>query len=230
MYFYIKNKLWKKRLLWSFVIMFCFFSNGFIVNRFVSLWEVNGIKAENLEQFENGIVLSGMFEYNKDLDRISARRGADRIWQAIQLYKNNKIKKIIITGGSGYVLKKGLHEASQLKKDLISLGIPEEDILVESKSRNTHENAQQTKLLIQKFGLSKQKNLLITSSMHMRRALASYEKEGIHCDPYTTDHYIIHSESISILEFIPSQKALIMWNKLIKEWVGYTIYSIMGYL
>ena len=211
-------------------MIFFFFSNGFIVNRFVSLWEIEGSKTEGLKQYENGIVLSGMFEYNNDLHRLSARRGADRIWQAIQLYKKQKIKKIVISGDSGYVLKEGLHEAIQLKQDLISMGIPENDIIIENKSRNTHENAFYTAQLFEKNRFSKSNHLLITSSMHMRRALACFEKQGIQCTPFTTDHYTIYSESISITEFIPSQNAFVMWDRLIKEWVGYTIYNLMGYL
>ena len=230
LYLFVKNRRWKKRFMWSTLIIFFFFSNGFIVNRFVSLWEIEGSNIEDLQQYENGIVLSGMFEYNNDLNRLSARRGADRIWQAIQLYKKQKIKKIVISGDSGYVLKEGLHEANQLKQDLISMGIPENDIIIENKSRNTHENAFYTGQLFEKNGFSKSNNLLITSSMHMRRAQACFEKQGIPCTPFTTDHYAIHSESISITEFIPSQNAFVMWDKLIKEWVGYTVYNLMGYL
>lgn len=191
---------------------------------------MDGIKTENMRQYENGIVLSGMFEYNKDLDRLSARRGSDRIWQAIQLYKKKKIRRIIITGDSGYVLKKGLHEAKQLKEVLISMGIPDKDILIESKSRNTHENAKETKALMDRYGLSTKNNLLITSAMHMRRAKACFEEVGIRCTPFTTDHYIVHEESISISEFIPSTGAFNMWDRLLKEWIGYSVYGIMGYL
>tara|TARA_B100001564_G_C20528529_1_gene618595 strand:+ start:98 stop:862 length:765 start_codon:yes stop_codon:yes gene_type:complete len=230
MYLCLKNKIWKKRFMWSTLVIFFFFSNGFIVNRLVSLWEIDGVKYTELNNHENGIVLSGMFEYNKDLDRLSARRGSDRIWQAIQLYRKNKIKKIIITGDTGYVLKKGLHEASQLKEDLIAMGIPEKDLLIETESRNTHENAHNTKLLIEQLGLSKKSNVLITSSTHMRRAKACFTKEGLNCTAYTTDHYNIHANPISLLEFIPSHNAFIMWDKLIKEWVGYAMYSMMGYL
>ena len=118
----------------------------------------------------------------------------------------------------------------QLKQDLVSMGIPASDIIVESKSRNTHENAHQTRLVFEEKGFSKQNNLLITSSMHMRRALACFAKEGLSCTPFTTDHYSIHSETIAITEFIPSNNAFTMWDKLIKEWVGYTMYNIMGYL
>ena len=101
--------------MWSALFVFFFFSNGFIVNRLVSLWEIEGLQIEKLKQHEYGIVLSGMFEYNKDLNRLSARRGVDRIWQAIQLYKKKKINKIVITGDSGYVLKEGLHEGQAIK-------------------------------------------------------------------------------------------------------------------
>jgi uncharacterized SAM-binding protein YcdF (DUF218 family) len=146
------------------------------------------------------------------------------------LYKKKKIKRIIITGDSGYVFKKGLHEAKQLKEVLISMGIPGEDILIESKSRNTHENAKETKALMDMHGLSTKNNLLITSSMHMRRAKACFEEEGILCTPFTTDHYIVHEESISMTEFTPSTGAFIMWDRLFKEWIGYSVYAIMGYL
>ncbi len=230
LYVYIKNEVWKKRLLWSTLVIFFFFSNGFIVNRFISLWEVDGVRTENVPQYENGIVLSGMFEYNKDLDRLSARRGSDRMWQAIQLYRKKKIKRVIISGDSGYVLKEGLHEARQLRDMLISMGIPGEDILIESSSRNTHENAKETRKLMDKLGLSKKNNLLITSAMHMRRAMACFEEEGIQCAPFTTDHYSVKAESISITEFIPSVSAFNAWDRLLKEWIGYTVYGIMGYL
>ena len=79
LYLFVKNRIWKKRFMWSTLIIFFFFSNGFIVNRFVSLWEIEGASIEGLQQYENGIVLSGMFEYNNDLNRLSARKGADRI-------------------------------------------------------------------------------------------------------------------------------------------------------
>ena len=54
------------------------------------------------------------------------------------------------------------------------MGIPENDIIIENKSRNTHENAFYTAQLFEKNGFSKSNNLLITSSMHMRRAQACF--------------------------------------------------------
>ena len=60
------------------------------------------------------------------------------------------------------------------------MGIPENDIIIENKSRNTHENAFYTGQLFEKNGFSKSNNLLITSSMHMRRAQACFENKASH--------------------------------------------------
>ena len=104
---FIKVARVKKIMLWTSIILSVIFSNGWIAGRFVALWEVPGVSTQKIAVYDYGIVLSGMFEYNKDFDRLSARRGSDRLWQAIQLYHLGKIKKILLSGDSGYVFKKG---------------------------------------------------------------------------------------------------------------------------
>lgn len=95
------------------------------------MWEIEGKKMNQIDHYDVGIVLTGMFEYNNDLETLSARRGTDRIWQALNLYHAHKIKKILITGDHGYVSDRGLHEAQQLKDVLIAWGIPKDDIITE---------------------------------------------------------------------------------------------------
>ena len=69
-------------------------------------------------------------------------------------------------------------EAPVLKLYLEKIGIPGYDILLESKSRNTHENAVNMKsMLDQSFPGGK--FLLISSGWHLRRATACFIKEGI---------------------------------------------------
>ena len=85
-YAWVKSPKPKKVLLWLSICLSILFSNGFIIGKFVALWEVPGIKIETLKTHDYGIVLSGMFEYNGSLDRLSARRGSDRLWQAMHLY------------------------------------------------------------------------------------------------------------------------------------------------
>ena len=169
----------KKILLWLSICLSILFSNGFVIGKFVALWEVPGTKIDELKTYDYGIVLSGMFEYNETLDRLSARRGSDRLWQAIHLYHKRKIKRIILSGDSGYVFREGLHEADQLKKLLIEQNIPASDILIENKSRNTHENAKETVKFLKEGELTSNSFILITSAIHMHRAEACFKKEGL---------------------------------------------------
>lgn len=228
---FCKSSRTKTRFFWIALSCTVFFSNGYIVGKLVALWEIPGMEDQNIKPYDIGIVLSGMFEYNKDLERLSARRGSDRLWQAIQLYHKGKIRKILLSGESGYVFKDGLHEAKQLKKILVNQQIPSEDILIESNSRNTHENAQETVHFLNKNGYMKASSfLLITSSIHMRRAQLCFFKEGLECDVYTTDHYYIAENTFSINAWIPSASAFVMWERIIKEWMGTLMYRISGYI
>ena len=74
-------------------------------------------------------------------DRTFFGRGADRVTQALQLYRMGKIKKILITGGQGLNPTNTSSEAELLKRFLIMTGMPKTDILIEEKSVNTRENA-----------------------------------------------------------------------------------------
>lgn len=229
LFIFLKDKKWKKAMAYTSIGLFLFFSNSLILQGFIYLWEVQGKQEASIEHHDIGIVLSGMMEYNPDFDRLTVRRGTDRLWQAVTLYKQGKLDKILISGDNGYVLSNGLHEADQLKDVLVLWGIPSEDIIVESKSRNTHENAQYTaELLQEKFPESSL--LLITSAMHMRRAAACFEKEGLHFDTYSTDHYYVSKGNFSPESLLPNVEALQMWRNLNKEWVGFIAYALAGYL
>jgi uncharacterized SAM-binding protein YcdF (DUF218 family) len=225
----LKNEKWKLIFKRISIFILIFFSIGFPLNFLVSRWEVAGIQMKKVENYEIGVVLSGMAEYNKDLKVLSARRGIDRIWQTISLYKNGKIKKILISGDSGYVIRKGLHEADQLKEVLVKWGIPAEDIIVENKSKNTYENAQFTGNLLRQYKYKK-KFLLITSALHMPRAAACFKKQNLEFDVFTTDHYSMKNTEFTFDQLLPSINCFVMWEVYLKEVIGYTVYSLRGYL
>ena len=95
LFFFLKNEAWKRRFKYLTIALLLFFTSGFPLGYLMRNWEVPGKKIEQMESYDIGIVLSGMFEFNRDLNVLSVRRGADRIWQAISLYKAKKIKKVI---------------------------------------------------------------------------------------------------------------------------------------
>jgi uncharacterized SAM-binding protein YcdF (DUF218 family) len=229
--FALRSARLKRISKWLAISFFLIFSNSFILLEFYAAWEVEGTPIKKVKNYDVGIVLTGMAEYNNDLKVLSIRRGGDRIWQALTLYHSGKIKKILISGDHGYVTDRGLHEAQQFKDVLVKWGIPETDILTENISKNTHENAVESKKVLKKEFAKDVRVLLITSGSHMRRSRACFAHEGIVCDTYSTDMYTGKHQTFYWDQYlIPNVDNFSEWNKLIKEWVGYIMYAISGYL
>lgn len=215
----------------SLIAISLFFSNTVIFKEFCRQWEVFGTPVMKLKKHDIAIVLTGMGEYNNDLQTFSIRRGGDRIWQTITLYKKHKIDKILITGDHGYLIDKGLHEASQVKEILVTWGIPEKDILTEEKSKNTYENAVETAKVLKQRLPNAEKLLLVTSGKHMRRSLACFKHAGLNCTPYSTDLYTGPKRAYTFEEYlIPDVSTMSDWNGLTKETTGYLAYWLTGKL
>lgn len=89
---------------------------------------------------------------------------------AVELYKQGRAGKILFSGGVKWTGSK-YTEALQLKKEAISLGVPEEDILIEDLSQHTLENVLASLLVLDReFHLHNIRRLLVvTTSYHMRR-------------------------------------------------------------
>jgi uncharacterized SAM-binding protein YcdF (DUF218 family) len=155
---------------------------------------------------------------------------ADRFIQPLLLYKQGKIKRILITGGNVNI--KGLkidatQESKKVKEVLISMGVDEKDIYLEEKARNTHENAVNTKRMLKPyFG---EKMLLVTSAMHMPRAKACYEKEGFKIDVYPADIKKKDTYSGILDKIVPEERNLTKIAELIREVAGFVIYKIVGF-
>ncbi|HCZ11822.1 MAG TPA: YdcF family protein [Nitrospiraceae bacterium] len=128
------------------------------------------------------IILLGGGVYDKvpDLSGIGApsEEMIARLVTAVRLQKRLNVP-VIISGGA--VFKGRQAEAPIVKRFLVDLGIHSGKIIIEDKSRDTIENAKYTKAICEKNGFKKP--ILVTSAMHMRRSVMSYEKTGIKVVP-----------------------------------------------
>jgi uncharacterized SAM-binding protein YcdF (DUF218 family) len=229
--FFSKKAKRKRILRITALSIILFFTNTVILGEFIRLWEVDGIEPQKMEKYDCGILLGGMSSYNTDLDRLVLGGHGDRIWQTLDLYHRNIIDKILISGDDGDLIEKGLNESEQMKVVLVRWGIPAKDIIVEGKSKNTHENALFTQGLIEKSYPHFKNNVLITSAIHMKRSLGCFEKIGMNLIPYSTNHYTGKKRGYTFDQiFIPNISSLDIWDLLIKEWVGYIVYDIVGYI
>ncbi len=218
----------KRKALITFGVTFYILCNSFLANEFMHAWEIPPVAEDKLETYDAGIVLSGIMSYHMDLKKYQFMHGVDRLLQAVELYKKGKIRKIVFTGGSGSITYSFIKEGMLVKNFLLRIGIPAKDLVIETESNNTHENAVFTKPLLDKE-FPNGKFLLITSAYHMRRSVACFEKAGIHVTPYSTDMQSGKRAYVFDFLFIPNVNALEVWEIAIHEMTGYLIYKIAGY-
>lgn len=229
---FIKNKLWKKRLIISSLGLFLLFSNPFLSNIAMKSWEGSPAPISQLEPHDIGIVLTGITNpYKKPNDRVYITRGADRILHAVQLYKLGLIKKILISGGSGKLINNNtdIKEADKLKNILLLAEIPNSDILIENTSRNTYESAiNSCELISNQF--KNHSIILITSAFHMPRASTCFSKQRCSFTTFGTDYYS-HDKSYNLDDFIvPKSSAIKNWEVIFRELFGMIMYWMLGYI
>jgi uncharacterized SAM-binding protein YcdF (DUF218 family) len=219
----------KRRLIKIAVVLLFLFSNPFLFDEIMRLWEVPAVSVQSLHVYDAGVVLGTTSRYDKKLDRIQFIQSGDRLFQAIELYKKGKIRKILYSGGSGSLLHPDEIDGPWIKRYLVTIGIPEKDIIIENISRNTFENAVMAKPILDRIAPNG-KYLLITSAYHMRRSLRCFAKAGISIDPYSTDRISGPSKYELGYLFIPDTFTFASWYLLYHEVLGFVFYKISGYI
>ncbi len=143
----------------------------------------------------------------------------ERVVYAIELYQKSYGSKIIFSGGTTH---DGLRTDAELMAKLaFSLGVPQEDILIEGKSKNTFEN------IVNSFKLMQEKHLnsalLITSSFHMRRAFKVAERnaQGI--------FYPASVPSSDAFRRCPADRFFLFYNEL-REIIAFIFFKIKGWI
>lgn len=226
-----KQSIGRNSVFAGLVLLFLF-SNQFLANYVMRLWEPEVLAFESLPEFEYGIVLTGVTKINRSSgERTYFAHGADRVTHTIQLYRLGKIKKILVTGGLGLEPSQPTPEAQLLKNVLLLAQIPDDSILVEPSAKNTRENALFSQQLLASEGIpATQRHLLITSAFHMPRAKACFDKVGLDTVGFPVDYYSEDVRwNIPVL-FFPDPQAMVIWQKLVKEWVGILMYKVAGYV
>jgi uncharacterized SAM-binding protein YcdF (DUF218 family) len=230
---FTKNKKRKRRAAIVAIALALFFSNHLIFNQVAKLWEMKTIKADEIAvPYDVGILLGG-YANNHILprhDRQNFSSRANRFLNAYELYKSGKVKKLLLTGGTGELIGNTRSEAVTMREFLLRIGVPEEDIIVEGKSRNTHENAVFTKQILAESFQSPPNCLLLTSALHMRRSAGCFKKAGIAFTPFSVDFLREDDSWNPQFILIPDSSVVMYWEGMLKEWTGWLAYRIKGYL
>jgi uncharacterized SAM-binding protein YcdF (DUF218 family) len=149
-----------------------------------------------------------------------------RIVKAAELYdecrKTAADCKILITGGDP--LNTGESEATVYKGVLTKIGVDPADVMTEDKSRNTWQNAQFSRPLLQNYGPDR--TFLVASAISLRRSLLYFSHFGIEATPVRGD-YIGAVQSP-----VPSSYNFAFADFALHEYVGiarYYVYNALGW-
>jgi uncharacterized SAM-binding protein YcdF (DUF218 family) len=153
---------------------------------------------------------------------------ADRVLLAAHLYRAGKAPLVVVSGGQTFPTEPPMPEAESIAALLEEWGVPREDIVLEAESRNTHENATRTAALLERRGL--RRVLLVTSALHMPRALATFRSEGLDALPAATDFGITSAAQPLVLRILPSAAALERSHRALKEHLGTLVYRWRGWI
>lgn len=158
-------------------------------------------------------------------------QSSSRIWHAAALYRAGKAKWIVIAGGNTPRFQQHQHEADAIADILVQLGVPARAIIRETASRNTRENARNTKSIVENMGAKRV--LLVTSAQHMPRAMQTFVRTwtspGVLLIPCVTDVRRGAGELSALRMWLPSLDSLVSVTRSLKEFAGMAALVIMGH-
>ena len=98
----------------------------------------------------------------------------ERIKKGAEVYAENKGAKIVVSGGIKGETQR-LSEAQIMKNSLLTLGVPEEDIILEEQAKTTLQNFQYTNKMLGENA----KAAFVTSKFHIWRSKKIMKKAGV---------------------------------------------------
>ncbi|CAN1556092.1 COG1434 Uncharacterized conserved protein [Rhabdaerophilaceae bacterium] len=174
------------------------------------------------------IILGGAADAQVSATRVhplELNEAGDRIFEMLALAIRYPETRIIFTGGAGEMLGPGVPEADEIARKIATFGLNPSRITFENKSRNTWENAEFTRDLVNpKPG---ERWLLVTSAFHMPRAVGVFRKAGFAVEAYPVD-YRTSGDRDKRQPFSSLSRGLARFDIAAKEWVGLIAYFVLG--
>jgi len=169
-----------------------------------------------------GNTANGRVNWFLPLDKETA---VARFEVAASLYEAGRAPKIVLSGAA---LSGDVSEAKVLAHRLHQSGIPQEAFILESHSRTTYENAALTEDALELHDI--RTVLLVTSALHMPRAMAAFAKQGVQATAVPAPSQISLPADGSVHPWIPNERAFEASRSIIKEYAGLLVYWWRGWV
>ncbi|MEK6617946.1 MAG: YdcF family protein [Nitrospirota bacterium] len=146
-----------------------------------------------------------------------------------ELFAQGFAPRLLFTGGDATIFGHGPKEAVEMKRLALRLGVPEEAIIVEDRSRTTFENAVEVKGILGRDSI-----LLVASASHVPRAVGLFRKQGLETTPSPCGYRVKDRPGegwdVNPFDLLPEVGALRKSTTAIDEIVGTIVYWASGKL
>jgi uncharacterized SAM-binding protein YcdF (DUF218 family) len=123
-------------------------------------------------------IVLGAAEYNNRPSPVFR----ERINHAINLYKEGRVRLLILTGGAG--AGSPYTEAEVARDYAVKHGVPAEDIRIEDVSRITYDNLREARRIVKHEGAKRV--FIVSDPLHMKRAVTMARDLGLDAYPSPT--------------------------------------------
>ena len=147
---------------------------------------------------------------------------AERIVEPVKLFQKCPNLKLVFTS-FGKNLGDEVGESELAREVWVSLGVPKESIQIENASTSTRENALRTSEMLG----TEDRWLLVTSALHMKRAIGAFEKVGMAVDSVPVDYLFTQPPKPWSFSFLDGMN---LWRAISHEYFGYAYYKINDWI
>lgn len=232
---------WNRVMVLIALIILYLASNHWVANGLARSLEWRYMPMENIPEADVILVLGGgtqPAEYPRPI--VEMNGAGDRTLYAAWLYHQGYADHLLLSGGripwqspANFDLETPAEEMAFIMK---MLAVPEGAIWLEKDSRNTYENALFSKRVLEDQGI--ERIILVTSAMHMPRAIRLFEAQGLEVIPAPVDYRVVESDWVNlqeisipqhILRLLPSADNLSLTTSTMKEYIGMLYYTLRGW-
>jgi len=174
------------------------------------------------------VVLGGAIETRLSAarDQLVVNDAGERQIAMADLARRYPQARLVFSGGSGSLKQGHVSEAEIVGRTAETLGLPRTRLILEDRSRNTHENAAFTADMVKpKPG---ERWLLVTSAWHMPRAVGCFRAAGFTVQAYPVDYRTAGPQDALRFNGFASD-GLTTLDLMTKEWIGLVAYRLAGY-
>lgn len=172
------------------------------------------IESKHLTQVKWVVVLGGGHISDPQLPVTSqiSDFALTRLVEGIRLYRERPDRKLILTGGATF---DPVPHAKVLADIAQSIGVDPQDLVLEQNSKDTKDEARNIKELV-----GGDQFILVTSALHMQRAMALFKGQGLDPIPAPADHSVVKGQGVSPGMFFPGAGGLCKIERAVYEYLG----------